>query len=145
MRKHEPTEETKATVSGMAAMGVPQEQIAGYLGIDPKTLRLHYRDELNAGKATANFAVAKHLYKSATGNGPQSVTAAIFWAKTQMGWKDTTAVEHSGPNGGPIQVEAESQYDFSLLDPEEQLQLYELLAKCKRPDPDAEDDQEEDA
>jgi hypothetical protein len=29
-------------------------------------------------------------------------TAAIFWAKTQMGWKETSAHEFTGKDGGPI-------------------------------------------
>ena len=30
------------------------------------------------------------------------VTAALFWAKTRMGWKETITSEHVGKNDGPI-------------------------------------------
>ena len=35
-------------------------------------------------------------YKKATGDGPQSVTAAIFWLKTRAGWKETFIQETAG-------------------------------------------------
>jgi len=41
----------------------------------------------------------------ALGQGREAVTAAIFWLKTRARWKETTAVEHGGPEGGPIQTE----------------------------------------
>ena len=28
----------------------------------------------------------------------------MFWAKTRMGWKETNVQEHTGANGGAIQV-----------------------------------------
>ena len=39
--------------------------------------------------------MANRLFDIATGNTPQSVTAAIFWLKCQAGWKDT------GKDAGP--------------------------------------------
>lgn len=35
----------------MSAYGIPEIDIAGVLGVDPKTLRKHYRDELLKGTA----------------------------------------------------------------------------------------------
>ena len=52
----------------------------------------------------ANSAVAQSLFKKATGDGPQSVAAAIFWAKTRMGWKETVVNEHGGVAHNPIRV-----------------------------------------
>ena len=77
----------------MAGYGVPETDIARTIGIDTKTLRKHYRDELDTGHIRANMAVAQSLFRRATGNGPQSVTAAIFWLKTRAGWKDTVTPE----------------------------------------------------
>jgi hypothetical protein len=62
-------------------------EIAKELKISPKTLRKHYREELDTGATKANVKVAESLYRKATGDGPQSVTAAIFWLKTRAGWK----------------------------------------------------------
>jgi hypothetical protein len=30
--------------------------------------------------------------------------AAIFWLKTRAGWRETNIIEHSGPQGGPLEV-----------------------------------------
>jgi hypothetical protein len=30
--------------------------------------------------------------------------ATMFWLKCRAGWKETTVLQHSGPNGGPIQI-----------------------------------------
>ena len=80
----------------MAAYGVAEDDIARVLAIDPKTLRKHYRDELATGHVKANTKIAESLYRKALGDGPQSVTAAIFWLKTRARWKETTVQELSG-------------------------------------------------
>lgn len=55
------------------------------------------------------------FFRKATGDGPQSVTAAIFWAKTRMGWKETVLNEHAGPEGGPIRTEETSIRDIAKV------------------------------
>jgi hypothetical protein len=72
----------------MAAYGVPELDVARVLGIDPKTLRKHYRDELDTGHIKATAKVAEFLFKKATTEGTQAVTAAIFWLKTRGGWRE---------------------------------------------------------
>ncbi|MDQ1249754.1 MAG: hypothetical protein QG597_4130 [Actinomycetota bacterium] len=47
----------------MAAYGVPERDIARVLGIDPKTLRKHYRDELDTGSIKATAKVAEFLFR----------------------------------------------------------------------------------
>lgn len=101
---HAPTAATRQAVEMMAAAGIPSEDVARVLGITKPTLRKHYRAELDTASAKANAKVAQSLFKKATGDGPQAVTAAIFWLKTRARWKDTTSHEISGPNGGPIQT-----------------------------------------
>ncbi|TIS63879.1 hypothetical protein [Mesorhizobium sp.] len=93
---HQPDEASRRQVEALAGYGVPETGIADMVGIDPKTLRKHYRHELKIGHTKANSAVAQSLFRKATGEGHQSVTAAIFWAKTRMGWKETIVNEHSG-------------------------------------------------
>jgi len=90
----------------MAGYGVAESDIGRVIGIDPKTLRKHYRDELDLGHVKANAKVAENLFRKATGEGRESVTAAIFLLKTRARWKETSAIEHGGPEGGPIQTEA---------------------------------------
>ncbi|UVK50954.1 hypothetical protein DBIPINDM_004150 [Mesorhizobium sp. AR02] len=98
---HKPDEASRRQVEALAGYGVPETGIADMIAVDPKTLRKHYRQELRIGHTKANSAVAQSLFRKATGEGPQSVTAAIFWAKTRMGWKETIINEHSGD---PIQT-----------------------------------------
>jgi hypothetical protein len=73
----------------MAAYGVPEVALSRVLAIDPKTLRKHYRDELDTGQIKATAKVAESLFRKATSDGAQSVTAAIFWLKTRGGWRET--------------------------------------------------------
>ena len=83
-------------------LGVPADKIARVLTIDPKTLRKHYRDELDTGHIKANSKVAENLYRKALGEGPQSVTAAIFWLKTRAQWKETTVSEVTHDSTGTL-------------------------------------------
>jgi len=84
--KHKPTTKTRKQTEEMAGYGLPHEQIGAIIGIDDKTLRKHYRTELDRGKAMASVAVAKSLFQKATEDG--DTTAMIWWTKSQMGWTD---------------------------------------------------------
>ncbi len=101
---HKPDAANRRQVEAMAGYGVPEIDIARVLRIDPKTLRKHYRDELDGGHVKANAKVAENLFRKATGDGPQSVTAAIFWMKTRARWKETTISEVTHDVGDPIKV-----------------------------------------
>ena len=56
----------------MAAFGVPELNIARVVGSDAKTLRKHYRDELDSGQTKATAKVAESLFRKATSEGSQS-------------------------------------------------------------------------
>lgn len=84
-KQHEPTAETRSNVKALASVGTTQEHIAIYLDIDVKTLRKHYRRELDTALILANSNVAKSLYKNANDG---NVTAQIFWLKTKGGWSE---------------------------------------------------------
>ena len=84
-------------MEALAGYGVPEAEIAGVVGIDAKTLRKHYRCELDHGHTKANARVAENLYRRATGESREAVTAAIFWLKTRAGWKETNVHEMNGP------------------------------------------------
>jgi len=88
--------EQRRTVEAMISYGIPQVDIARVIGIDPDTLRKHFREEIDTGAARANSRVAAFLFEQATGqrgDGGAAVTAAIFWAKTRMRWKETAITE----------------------------------------------------
>jgi hypothetical protein len=62
----EPTDEQRRTVRAMAGFGVPHEDIGTLLEIGAKTLRKHFRRELDRGTAEANAKVAQSLFNMAT-------------------------------------------------------------------------------
>jgi len=82
----EPTAEQRRLARGMSGLGLPQEQIALLLEVDPKTLRKHFREDLDRGMAEANVKIAQSLFNMATTGG--SVAAAIFWLKARAGWRE---------------------------------------------------------
>jgi hypothetical protein len=112
-RSHKPTDESRAEVRALASFGLPQEDIAEYIGgISHVTLRKHYAQELKLSAIKANATVGKYLFSLASGQAiakgathGDCRTAAVFWAKTRMGWRETDRLEHSGPDGGAIPVE----------------------------------------
>lgn len=106
---HEPDAKSRAEVSALCSFGIPQEKIADYIHIDAKTLRKYYREELDSSETKANAAVGRFLYQNATGQTLKDgasysdcIRAAMFWAKTRMGWKETQNIDHT-TNGESLQ------------------------------------------
>lgn len=93
MPAHKPTEENRNKVVSYARVGIPQEDIARVLDIDPKTLRLHYRDELDKASIEANSKVGGALYEKALSGDTASM---IWWTKARMRWSEKKEIEHSG-------------------------------------------------
>lgn len=93
---YKPTEEGRKMVEAMASVGVPQDKICVVLGIDAKTLRKYFRDELDGAMIKANAKVAANLYRQATKDDFKAAPAAMFWAKTRMGWRENVDVTHRG-------------------------------------------------
>lgn len=93
-RSHQPDPARRRQVEAMAAYGIPEINISQVVGVDPKTLRKHYREELDLGETKANAQVAGFLFNAAK-NG--NVTAQIFWLKTRAKWRETPVeLRHSG-------------------------------------------------
>jgi hypothetical protein len=92
---HSPTDITRKQAQQAAGFGLPQDQIGALLGIDDKTLRKWYPDELALGRAMASAAVGESLFRRAVSG--EDTTAAIWWSKCQMRWSPPPAlVEVSG-------------------------------------------------
>ena len=83
----------------MAAFGVPQDAIAAHFQLAPKTLRKHFRRELDRAMVEANVKVAQSLFNMATSG--NNVAAAIFWMKSRAGWREKNSLEITGKDGTP--------------------------------------------
>ena len=105
-KAHEPNDKTRSEVSALASFGIPQEDIAAYIGVSHPTLRKHYPDELAFSSIKANATVGKYLFSLASGQALKQgashgdcKTAAMFWAKTRMGWRETNHIDHTSSDG----------------------------------------------
>jgi hypothetical protein len=83
-------------VEAMAGYGLTAVEIARVLKLDPDILKTGYINELEGGQIKANARVAENLYRKATGDGREAVTAAIFWLKARARWKEVSVQEHAG-------------------------------------------------
>lgn len=99
---HKPDEAQRRQVEALAGYGVPEAEIGGMIGIDAKTLRKYYRQELSHGHTKANAKVAENLYRKATGEGREAVVAAIFWLKTRARWKETSVSQITHDVADPL-------------------------------------------
>jgi hypothetical protein len=83
-------------VQALSQYGVPQDDIAATIGVCVETMQRLYGDELRQGRAWANAKVGRSLFDKCQAG---DTTALIFWAKTQMGWKETQKLDHSSSDG----------------------------------------------
>jgi transcriptional regulator with XRE-family HTH domain len=128
--KHVPTEVFRKQILHFCGLGFTQEQISKLLNISEPTLTKYYRNELEIGSTQMNSIVINNLYHIATDPDHKSAAqAAIFWAKTRLGWRETNRTEHTGADGKPIQneVSAKSTIDSRLLSPEQRTALREIM------------------
>jgi len=141
-RKHERDPEKAARIQNLAALGMNQDQIARLERLDPKTLRKWYADEYDQGFLQANANIAKSGYDQAVGR-PAAYdgdgrllreelkpdkSMTIFLLKARLGMKETSAVELSGPAGGPVEFR---DLDLEGLTAEELRTFAALLKKAK--------------
>ena len=99
-----PSAEQRKEVEIMARYGIPEDDIALVLGIDAKTLRKHFRLELDVAFVKANAKVAESIFMQAVGapaqyypaghpnagkvmraEQPRVLAAGIWWERTRGG------------------------------------------------------------
>jgi hypothetical protein len=81
-----PNDEQRRLVKVLSSYGIRQEDIATEVGLrSPKTLRKHFREELDHGRIGADIRVAKTLYEMAISG--RSLLATIFWLERRAGWR----------------------------------------------------------
>ena len=85
---HVPTKETQDLVESLSGFGIPQEEISKLIGIDPKTLRLHYVDQIELSGIKATAKVAANLFSMACRPNREGLQAAIFWLRVRAGWSE---------------------------------------------------------
>jgi hypothetical protein len=118
--KYTPKESERRQVKTMIGFGLPLQDVASCLLIDPRTLKKYYPKEIETGKAYAITSVANALYKNAIGTPLEvkdgegkvierheragNVVAQIFFLKCRGGglWVDKEVRELTGPNGQPL-------------------------------------------
>jgi hypothetical protein len=106
--KLNPTEEQRRKVKILSAYGTPHEKIAEAMGIrSPKTLRKHFRAELDLGAVEANAKVAGTLYQMATSG--ECPTATMFWLKCRAGWKERASLDAGHVSPPPFIVAQEAR------------------------------------
>ena len=81
-----PTVNQRFSVEAMVSIGIPQVQIARVIGIAPKTLRKHFRTELDIGTTKMITRVADSLVQQAIAG---NVAACVFILKCRAGWADS--------------------------------------------------------
>lgn len=95
-KQHNPTNEHRQLVQLHCTIGTPQAVIADIIGVDDKTLRKHYREELDQSKAKANATIGGALFNKAKSG---DTAAMIFWMKTQAGWREKSEIDHTSSDG----------------------------------------------
>ena len=118
--KYTPKESERRQVKTMIGFGLPLQDVAACMLVDPRTLKKYYAKEIETGKAHAVTSVANALYKNAIGSPLEiknargqvierheragNVVAQIFFLKCRGGgmWVDKDVRELTGPNGMPL-------------------------------------------
>lgn len=111
-------------VEAMTVAGIEQVKIARVLGCTEKTMRKHFREELDTAAEKALAQVGQSLFQAAfnavsykTIEGPDGrpvkvvdeirpagITAGIWITKARGRWKGTDAHEVGGKGGGPLVI-----------------------------------------
>lgn len=97
---HQVTAASRGLVAALKGTGFTDQGVANAMGLSLNTLKVHYPDDLAQGKERAQAKVAATLFQIATTpTHPRCVTAAIFIAKAQMGWRDHSPEADTAEDG----------------------------------------------
>ncbi|MDR9813759.1 hypothetical protein [Rhizobium hidalgonense] len=75
-------------VQMLASQGIPQPEICRVVDVSAKTLRKHYRRELNIGAVKLETALVDHLLRIACGRDGTAFRAIKFILKARFGWSE---------------------------------------------------------
>jgi hypothetical protein len=109
-------------VKTLAGYGLTHDEICAVMHLTGKTLRAHYREELDLGPIEANGEVARALYTNAVKKG--NIVAQLFWLKCRAGWREAReppTIEGTPPTiiiKGGLPIEPWSQEQVTVIHPE---------------------------
>ena len=118
----------------LMAEGRSLEGCAALVGVHPDSLyewqhrHPEFSDAVRAGRAAALAwweRRAIEMASGAPGNARIVILALMNRSRSASGWHNTQRIEHTGPAGGPVQLET---LDVGRLTPDQRGQLRSLLA-----------------
>lgn len=119
-------------IETMAGLGLNVSQMAAILGMSKKTFERRMKDTkgandaLEKGRSAAALNVTKTAYSLAVSGKTPAMT--MFWLKCRERWREVQAIEHSGPDGKPIETFSTSDLTDEQLD----AKIVAKLAKVKK-------------
>lgn len=96
-------------VEKLAAMGCSSPQLAEFFEVDESTVQRRKRNDdafkaaIARGQAKARVKLQSAQFDTAVN--ARNPTMLIWMGKQMLGQRDVTAMEHSAPGGGPIQLQ----------------------------------------
>jgi hypothetical protein len=122
-----------AELEKLCALQCTDEDLAAFFGVTVRTIerrrqRPAFAAAMEGGRAKGRLSVRRSLFAQAN-NG--NTAAAIFLAKNLLGYRDVRSNQHSGPDGGPIEIQ--NALDLTRLSPEDFEQLQTLMDKAEAP------------
>lgn len=95
-----------AEVEKLCALQCTDEEVASFFSVSVRTIERRKRqpafaEAMARGKARGRLSLRRNLWTLAAKGNP---AANIFLSKNLLGYRDVMSNEHSGPNGGPIQL-----------------------------------------
>lgn len=104
----EPTEDERKRIRIYAGLGLTHEQIASLIGKSRDCLQKRARKELDDGRAETIAKVAGTLVQKALKG---DTTSAIFYLKTQAGWRETNNLNLQTDRAVTINMKRKSDAD----------------------------------
>lgn len=119
-------------VEALRGIMASHKEMAAILGCSEKTIERRKVDDAEfleayeMGEAKAHLSIRRSLFKACDAG---NVNAAVYLSKNYLGMRDVQAMQHSGPNDGPIEHK-DAGMDLAKLSVEELRQLRALREKA---------------
>ena len=114
----------------LCGMQATDAELAAFFNVSVRTIERRkktpaFLEAIERGKARGRLSLRRALFGQVAKG---QIAAIIFLSKNLLGYKDYVSNEHSGPEGGPIAVEA--GLDLGRLTDEELQQLRVITEKA---------------